>query len=391
MTSNPNSISTPAPDGYRVDNKSVDRFRIYRLAWSVLISGALSAAVAAAPPSPLAPRKPATSLPSGWRLASLPPLSPAQAALLREFHLRWRMASVPAIISLPSAAAPSLLLEHFRSASGAYAAYTFQRAFGSSGHSRAIPHLSRAWQSPRQWTLLSSRNVILLRGSWSAHQLQSALRWAASLPAGIAARDIPPDLPLHLPAPHRAPGSLRYGYGPAALASAAPWFPAAAANFSDGPEFAATQYVSPQGSAHLLLWSYPTPQIAHAQLQMLRPLLSAHHLDFVRRSGSWLIVVRTSNASLAHFLLTAIHQRIHITWSHIGPSQVVLAAELLLSILVFVALMMGASVVVGILGGWLRRQLAQKFPRRFSPQAKSFIWLDLNRFESKPSAPPDTK
>ncbi len=359
----------------------------------MLFSCALAAA--AVPRPPFSPRGHVHALPvpSAWQIASLPRLSPAQTALLREFHLRWRRAWVPSSAASAAVHSPRLILERFRGASGAFGAYSFQRAFAGprAGFARAIPRLHRAWQSPRQWTLLRGRNVVLLRGPWPAHQLQSALRWAAALPRGYAARDIAPDLPLHLPAPARVAGSLRYGYGPAALASAAPWFPAQAANFPDDPEFAAALYARPRGIAHLLLWSYPTPQIAHAQLQILHRLWSAHPRVFVRRSGTWLIAVRSSDPTLAHSLLARIHQHVHITWSRIGPSQVLLAAELLLSILVFVSLLMGASIVVGILSGWLRRQLAQWFPRHFHPRVKSFIWLDLNGYESKFPSPPDTK
>ncbi len=328
----------------------------------------------------------------GWHVAPLPPLSPAQAALLNEFHLRWRMAWVPATVTHPSASTPWLFVERFRSASGAFGAFTFQRtSAGSSGHARTVPHLARAWQNSRQWTLLSSRNVFLLRGPWPAYLLRSALHWAAAWPRGIASRDIPPDLPLHLPAPDRMQGSLRYGYGPVALSLAAPWFPSAAANFPDGPEFATARYSSPHGPAQLLLWSYPTPQIAHGQLQILRPLRSMQSHLSARRSGTWLMVVRSGDPPFAHSLLARIHQHVHITWSRIGPSQVLLAAELILSILIFVALLMGASVVVGILAGWLWRKLVQKFPHRCAPYAKSFIWLDLNKYESQPPSPPDTK
>ncbi len=359
----------------------------------MLLSCALAAA--AAPRPPVSPRSNAHAVPvpAGWQIASLPRLAPAQAVLLREFHLRWRRAWLPSSSASAAVHSPRLILERFRGASGAFGAYSCQRAFAEprAGFARAIPRLNRAWQSPRQWTLLRGRNVVLLRGAWPAHQFQSALRWAAALPRGDAARDIAPDLPLHLPAPARVAGSLRYGYGPAALASAAPWFPVQAANFPDDPEFAAALYARPRGIAHLLLWSYPTPQIAHAQLQTFRRMWSAHPHVFVRRSGTWLIVVRSSDPSLAHSLLARIHQRVHITWSRIGPSQVILAAELLLSILVFVALLMGASIVVGILSGWLRRQLAHWFPRHFHSVVKSFIWLELNEYESKSPSSPDTK
>ena len=92
----------------------------------------------------------------------------------------------------------------------------------------------------------------------------------------------PPSLPAYLPRRNQIPGSERYVLGPASLAEFAPGLPAQALGWQFSPEGDLMRYRTPSGGeAILAVFSYPTPQIARQQAEVLRKVNGA----FVKRTG----------------------------------------------------------------------------------------------------------
>ena len=85
-----------------------------------------------------------------------------------------------------------------------------------------------------------------------------------------------PTLPDYLPSGDLVPNSERYVLGPEALARFAPGIPPSVAAFHYGVEASLADFRAPGGDMRLVLFYYPTPQIAIQQYDL-----------FAKLPGSW--------------------------------------------------------------------------------------------------------
>ncbi len=329
---------------------------------------ALPSMSAPAPPAPGVIRLPQLA---GWRLQ---PSSPAPvSALLHEFGLIHRYA----FQARHGALQLNLQADLFGDASGAYGAFTFRRPAAAS-RLRSGCRLSAA---SNYLALACDRWLVRARtsGRIAPNLVAHIVSWSGLLPRWNAPGDQLPSIVAYAPRRKRIPGSLRYCFGPTGWALAMPWAPVALAGFNYTAEAAVASYSLPRQSADFAIVSYPTPQIAHAQLRRFRDALkNAHPPVQLRRSGSFLLMVRGGSFNSAARLLAGVHENAIVTWSQPVPANISDVAALLLGILLLTASLLLVALVVGVLSGWLHARLARMFPRLFTYREHDLIRLDLD-------------
>ncbi len=155
------------------------------------------------------------------------------------------------------------------------------------------------------------------------------------------------------------PGSARYILGPAALAKFVPSIPPSVAGFHFGTEAETLQYRTKAGELRLTVFSYPSQQIARAQLSEFQKLPGV----MVKRDGPLIAVVTTPpTADAAEIVLAKVKYRAQITWNEKTPNQQARSVgSMLLSISVLAGIVVGFCVGAGLLFAairLLRRKLA---------------------------------
>jgi hypothetical protein len=150
-----------------------------------------------------------------------------------------------------------------------------------------------------------------------------------------------PNLVERLPVPNLIPNSGRYIVGPAGLAEFEPRVAPAIAGFHLGTEAQAGAYRTPAGEIKLLIFSYPTPQIARERTAEFEKIGGA----MVKRSGPLVAVtVLPPDANAAEVILSRVRYEATITWSEYvptardNPGNLIVAAFLLAGVLLLFAL-----------------------------------------------------
>ncbi|MGA2184671.1 MAG: hypothetical protein ABSH47_16745 [Bryobacteraceae bacterium] len=167
-----------------------------------------------------------------------------------------------------------------------------------------------------------------------------------------------PTLPSYLPVEGRIAGTERYIVGPASLAEFAPGLPGSVVGFQFSPEADLVRYRTPAGEATLIVFSYPTPQIARQQANGFRKLSGA----FVKRSGP-LVAITTGIAdrNAAWGLLNQVNYEVQVTMNEAAKrTQAKSIANMILSIFALAGILIVFCLVSGLLfaGG---RVLLQRF------------------------------
>jgi hypothetical protein len=166
----------------------------------------------------------------------------------------------------------SLRALRFDDASGAYGAYSYYRQNG--------------WPKEEIGTGAASDNKRVLFwvgttvvdatfsqiGPESAGELREIAR---QLPAVYGSSSLPPPILVSLPKAQLDPQTTHYALGPAGYAGAGGVLPPSLVKFDKGAETLTANYSLTSGVATLTLIDYPTPQIAHAQVDAIRAYLKA--------------------------------------------------------------------------------------------------------------------
>jgi hypothetical protein len=152
---------------------------------------------------------------------------------------------------------------------------------------------------------------------------------------------------LYLPDKGLVPNSERYITGPAGLQAFLPGIPAAAAGFPLGAEAQSAVFHSSKGDVTVVVFNYPTPQIAMKQL----PEFEKSGLT-ARRSGPLVSVALAGAAdpALAAGILSQVEYQAQVTrpehiptrWDNIG--YLVITAFILIAILLSITLVAGLAV-----------------------------------------------
>jgi hypothetical protein len=170
-----------------------------------------------------------------------------------------------------------------------------------------------------------------------------------------------PALLAYLPDANLVRNSERYVAGPEALRRIEPKIPPSTAAFHLGAEAQTGRYRTSAGEAELLVFSYPTPQIARERESEFRKIQGA----LVKRAGPLVAVtIAPANADDAERILAGVKYQPSVTWNETVPKTTQQTAmdlsNLFLGIVLLTAVLAITSVLLGILFGGFR-QLRARF------------------------------
>jgi len=156
----------------------------------------------------------------------------------------------------------------------------------------------------------------------------------------------PPSLPAYLPRQDEIAGTERYVLGPAGLAEFAPGCPSTAVGWQFSPEGDLMHYRTPAGEAVLAVFSYPTPQIARQQADVLRKVNGA----FVKRTGPLVaIAFGIADRNAAWGLLNQVNYAADVTMNEAArKNQAQSLANMILSIFALAGILILFCLVSGL-------------------------------------------
>jgi hypothetical protein len=261
----------------------------------------------------------------------------------------------------------------FNDASGAYGAFTFYK------QPQMLTEKIGDQGSSLNGRVLFYRGNILVDAVFQKLSAMSAaeLRDLAAmlpLPAG-SARNLP-TLPTLLPKINYVKNSAKYVLGPLALDKAGTPLDANLVNFASGAEVAIGNYLTDEGSATLVLISYPTPQIAGERVKAIEAALNARtnaasaptseSSPFVKRSGPIVAVASGQiSAKEARSLLALVSYDADVTWNeNTSFTKKDNLANLLVNIILLCFILIGLALVAGLVFGGFRILMKRLFPDR---------------------------
>jgi hypothetical protein len=196
----------------------------------------------------------------------------------------------------------------------------------------------------------------------------------------------PPSLPNYLPRQSYLPGSTRFVLGPQGLVRIESPLNAEVVDFSRGAEVTLGRYRTDEGTATMMIISYPTPQIAAERERAIQAI----HADdgtpwFTRRTGP-LVALMTGAVSEreAGSLLDSVNYDADITWSQrtgLEPRENV--GNFILAAFGLVAIIAGFMLVAGIAFGGVRLVVKRFFPDRVFDRPEEVEIIRLNLLDEK--------
>jgi hypothetical protein len=177
-----------------------------------------------------------------------------------------------------------------------------------------------------------------------------------------------PPVVRHLPKDGLVVNSERLLLGPVALEKLAPGIPPSAVAFHLGAEGQLAEYTAEGGRLALLLFYYPTPQMARAQIEEFHKLSGL----VVKRSGPLLAaVLNPFSRDEAEKLLARVRYEATLTWSQPRQTRSENLGEFLLGVVLLCLILIGFAIVAGIGVGGVRILLGRWFPQsRFSANSE---------------------
>jgi hypothetical protein len=212
-------------------------------------------------------------------------------------------------------------------------------------------------------------------------------RLAEALPQAAPNAARAPTLLSYLPPEGLDRNSSRYVVGPAGLAAVDAPLPAAVVDFSRNPEVALGTYQTRQGSAKLMLISYPTPQIAAERLRAVagyRPPPAEGAPDaglafLAKRTGPLLAVVAGEvSPAEAKTLLDQVNYDADITWNERVYNPRDNIGNLVIGVFTLIGVLLLFALVIGISFGGLRILAKRLFPDRVFDRAQDVEIIQLH-------------
>jgi len=282
----------------------------------------------------------------------------------------------------------------FADASGAYGAFTYYK----------MPQMLKETIETQGASL--NERVLFYRGSvlvdavfeklsaMSTAELRD-LSDALPLPPGNA-RNLPV-LPQYLPKLGYVKNTAKYVLGPVGLEKISSPLSAQLVDFSVGAEVALGTYQTEDGSATLMLISYPTPQIAAERLRQIdaaresnaqrqgTPAIQNAGVIFDKRTGPMVVLAAgTISQSEARALLSAVNYEADVTWNentYTGRKNNL--GNLLLNVFLLCAILIAFSAVAGLAFGGIRVLFTRILPERLLHREKELEFIALNLSEGQ--------
>ena len=252
---------------------------------------------------------------------------------------------------------------------GAMAAFDWQRPAKSTA-SQLAP-LAAATSDAGGGLLVVHGNYLL---SFSGHAPDAAELGALFDGLRNVDTTVLPNLPDNLPTQDRVANSERYITGPASLAKFIPSIPPSVAAFHYGAEGQLGVFHSPKGEMGLVVFSYPTPQIAMQRELEFRGIPGG---NVVKRSGPLVaVVLAPPDPDAAERLLSLVKYQAQVTLDQWVPSHRDNIGNLVINAFILIGILLGFSVVSGLAFGGLRA-----FRRRGNrgEEADALTTLNLGR------------
>lgn len=160
-----------------------------------------------------------------------------------------------------------------------------------------------------------------------------------------------PTLPSYLPRDHQISGSARYILGPESLGAFAPEIPAGIAAFSMGAEGQIAEYQDGASKLKLLIFSYPTPQIARKKLEEFQALPNV----LAKRESSLIVLcTNVTDNDHAERVLSKVRFRGEVTINQETKSEAAKVHDLLINIVIMVGVLVALGLLAGLTFGGLR-------------------------------------
>ena len=254
----------------------------------------------------------------------------------------------------------------FADATGAYSAFTLlrtleMRACGSANSLGSDCSVSAGkllfWQGNTLVQIAPAGTKPISAGSFN--------ELVGMLPKPVGAKAAHPLLPTRLPPDGLQKDSLRYAVGPLTYAAGGGQIPASIIDFSKSPEILTARYSGRNGHGVLTTIFYPTPAIAGDRMRAMEQAVKDRSLPAAFLAGdpqaarSGPIVALASSgfsAKEAAKIAGGIKYEAAVTWNkpegYMDQFKITNAASVMVQIIIFVMVMCGAALVLGVvLGG----------------------------------------
>ena len=279
----------------------------------------------------------------------------------------------------------------FDDATGAYGAYTLYSQPGM-----LTEEIGRHGESAGDRVLFMQGNIVVEAKFDQVNAMSAAemRELASDLPQPGGSLGQPPNIARWLPQPAFIEHSVKYAVGPKSYDVTGAPLPASAVDFSKSPEILTAQYKSDDGAAKLTLISYPTPQIAGAQLRAIEQNHAALQAggagEFqIKRTGPLLVIVSsTSSASEAKSLLGSVNYEANVTFDEptfLGRKDNI--GNLIVAAFGLIGVILAVAIVLGFAHGGLRVLLKRFYPDRFVDRPEDNAMITLNLSDESPKSP----
>jgi len=180
-----------------------------------------------------------------------------------------------------------------------------------------------------------------------------------------------PVLPGYLPSDGLVPNSERYILGPVSLQKFAPGIPPSVAAFHFGAEAQLGVFHSPNSDAPMLIFNYPTPQIAMQRIGQFQNLTGA----VAKRSGPLVaLVLDPSDPDYAEKLLSQVRYQAQVTLDEYVPGRRDNIGDLVINAFILIGILLVFSLISGFAFGGFR---ALRRHSRHGEEADAMITLHL--------------
>jgi hypothetical protein len=311
------------------------------------------AGVAAAAPAVLPPRM------GDFNRTATPSYAPADAALFREYGLDTaeRAQYVAGDRKL------EITLLRAKDATGAFGMYQWLRP----ADAKPAQQIERSVEKGDALLFQYGNYVLELRGARPEQEHLEAL--LSILPR--FERTVAPPVFKYLPSEGRVANSERFIQGPVALQMLAPTVPPSTAAFHMGAEGEVAEYGAEGGKLKLLLFTYPTPQMARAQIEEFHRIAGI----VTKRSGPIVaVILNPFSRDEAEKLLARVRYDATLTWNQPPQMRNENIGEFLVGVVMLCLILVGFAILAGVGLGGVRILLGKWFPQsRFNADAQPAI------------------
>lgn len=226
---------------------------------------------------------------------------------------------------------------------GSMAAYQWQRPADS--HASGIAKLAAETADS---LLLVHGNYLLRFAGYKPTQLELDAVAAALLNVD---QTVLPTLPRYVPPDGLVANSERYILGPASLAKFDPAIPPSVAAFHLGAEAQLAVFHNPKGDVTMLIFNYPTNQMARQRIGEFEKLPGA----VAKRSGPLVaLVLSPPDPDYAEKLLSQVRFQGEVTEDQYVPGRRDNIGDLVINAFILIGILLAFSVVAGVALGAFR-------------------------------------